>query len=76
MSFGYSLRVAEAIREADANLIGVRLGRYCLQHDIPVLEVASELGVTRQTVYSWFCGEREPSKAAERAIRTYLDLPE
>ena len=70
---GYSIRVAEAIQEADGNLIGVQLGRACLARDIPVSVVAETIGVTRQTVYHWFLGLSEPRGAACEAIRAYLD---
>lgn len=69
---GYSIRVAEAIKEADGNLIGVRLGRACLARDIPVSAVAADLGVTRQTVYHWFLGLSEPRGKTCDAIEAYL----
>ena len=69
---GYSIRVAEAINEADGDLLGVRLGRACLARDIPVVTVAQALGVTRQTVYSWFVGASVPRGTVEDAIKDYL----
>ena len=69
---GYSVRTAEAIQKADVNLLGVKLGRACLARDISVSTVAEILGVTRQTVYSWFLGEREPRDEARSAIQNYL----
>jgi hypothetical protein len=69
---GYSVRVAEAIGEADINLLGVQLGRACLAQDIPVAEVAKTLGITRQTVYHWFLGLSEPRGKSCDAIRSYL----
>lgn len=69
---GYSIRVAEGIKGADGNLLGVQLGRACLARDIPVTTVAAELGVTRQTVYHWFLGLSEPRGAACGAIKAYL----
>lgn len=69
---GYSIRVAEAIKEADGNLLGVRLGRVCLARDIPVSTVAEALGVTRQTIYHWFIGASEPRGQARGAIENYL----
>lgn len=70
---GYSIRVAKAIEEADGNLLGVQLGRACLARDIPVATVAEDLGVTRQTVYSWFLGVSEPRGTGVEAIRAYLN---
>lgn len=69
---GYSIRVAEAIQEADGNLLGVQLGRACLARDISVSAVAAALGVTRQTVYHWFLGQSEPRGRACDAIHAYL----
>lgn len=69
---GYSIRIAEGIKEADVNLLGVQLGRACLARDIPVATVAAELGVTRQTVYQWFLGLSEPRGQACDAISAYL----
>jgi DNA-binding transcriptional regulator YiaG len=57
---GYTIRVAEAINNADGDLAGVQLGRLCIKHDIAVSKVAKYLGVTRQTVYSWFVGRSQP----------------
>jgi len=61
MVTGYSIRVAEAIQSASDTLLGVRLGRTCLELDVPVTEVAKRLGVTRPTVYSWFTGKSVPT---------------
>lgn len=57
---GYTIRVAEAIKNADGKLLGVQLGRLCLEHNVGVVTVANRLGVTRQTVYSWFTGKSKP----------------
>lgn len=66
---GYTIRVAEAISNADGNLAGVRLGRLCLQHDVSVSKVANYIGVTRQTVYSWFTGKSQPQAEHETAVK-------
>ena len=70
---GYSIRVAEAIKEANGDLLGVQLGRACLAQDIPVSVVAESLGFTRQTVYHWFLGLSEPRGKACDAIQSYLN---
>jgi hypothetical protein len=69
---GYSIRVAEAIKNADGNLPGVQLGRKCLDRDISVTTVARTLGVTRQTVYNWFSGKVKPQPHYVRGIETFL----
>jgi len=69
---GYSIRMAQSIKEADGDLLGVQLGRVCLARDISVAEAAHEVGVTRQTVYHWFLGISQPRGAACQAIQDYL----
>jgi predicted transcriptional regulator len=67
MPTGYSLLTADAIRRADQRLLGVQLGRVCVQKDIPVTDVAEFFGVSRMTVYNWFKGTVVVSgKHAER----------
>jgi len=73
MSYGYSVRLIQLNNEADDTLIGVRLGRVCIQHDISVLDVANELRVSRQTIYHWFCGTFLPKKETVARIQKYLD---
>lgn len=57
MPKGYSLLTANEIREANRSLLGVQLGRICLEKDIPVTDVADFFEVSRVTVYSWFRGK-------------------
>ena len=73
MSHGYSVRLVEAIKGADAKLIGVRLGRMCLRHDVSVVKVAEALGVSRQTIYHWFSGIREPNPSKHDKIKAFID---
>lgn len=69
---GYSIRVAETIKSADGNLVGVQLGRLCLERDLPVTEVARIFGVSRQTVYGWFCGTTVPQPRHSDMIRGWM----
>jgi hypothetical protein len=57
MPKGYSLLTANEIREANQSLLGVQLGKICLDKDIPVTDVADFFNVSRVTVYSWFRGK-------------------
>ena len=57
MPKGYSISMAEGIKAADQKLIGVQLGRVCINKDIPVSDVADFFKVSRMTVYSWFRGK-------------------
>lgn len=72
MTYGYSMKLAHLNELADANELGVRLGRVCIARGIPVMEVASRLKVRRQTVYNWFIGFNRPSAKYVDLINEYL----
>lgn len=72
MSQGYSVRLCRLNEAADAASVGVRLGRVCLARDIPATEVAYQLGVSRQTVYNWFCARSMPSHALRVRVEDYI----
>lgn len=69
---GYTIRVAEAISNADGKLLGVKLGKLCLEHDISASQIAKRLGVTRQTVYAWFVGKSKPQPQHEAAVERII----
>jgi len=72
MSRGYSLRLRDLNRRAPSNLLGVRLGRVCIKHDVSVTTVANRMGVTRQTVYNWFAGVTNPHSALVTLLESYI----
>ncbi len=72
MSYGYTARLVKLNKQADKRLLGVRLGRVCIKHNIPVADVASQLGVSRQTVYNWFMGSNTPRASVEQSVRALL----
>ena len=72
MSYGYSLRLMEANKQADTSHLGVYLGRKCIKHNIPVVEVSSLFGVSRMTIYNWFVGTHDPQAKHRLAIKDYL----
>lgn len=72
MSHGYSLRLQDLNRRADGRKIGVRLGRACIEHNVPVSVVAKRMGVSRTTVYNWFCGVTSPQDSALTLIESYI----
>ena len=57
MAKGYSILTIQEIKEANPNLLGVKLGKICVGRDIPVTDVAEYFGVSRVTVYAWFRGK-------------------
>lgn len=71
MSKGYSLRLRDLNEKADQRKLGVRLGRLCIKHDVPVAVVAKRMGVTRATVYNWFCGTSVPQAYITSLVESY-----
>ena len=72
MSYGYSAKLVALNRQADKSHLGVRLGRACIRRDIPVVTVASALGVSRQTLYNWFIGRSSPQPMMVDLVARYL----
>jgi DNA-binding XRE family transcriptional regulator len=60
MSYGYSARTIHLNKEADHRRLGVALGRAAIELGISVTDIATHLGVSRQTVYNWFVGSYDP----------------
>ena len=73
MPKGYSLLMADEIKSADTQLLGVQLGRVCINKDIPVSDVASFFGVSRMTVYSWFRGKSIVSGKHAEKMKKLVD---
>ena len=72
MSMGYTLRLRDANERADPRKLGVRLGRACIAHDVPVSVVATHMGVSRATVYNWFCGASSPHANTITRVESYI----
>lgn len=72
MSYGYSTHIVRLNKKADTKLLGVRLGRACIKKDISVITVAARVGVSRQTVYNWFCGRTPMPLHTYAALRNYI----
>jgi transcriptional regulator with XRE-family HTH domain len=69
---GYSLRLCAHNTAADPASLGVQLGHLCIAQDVPVTDVARQLGVSRQTLYNWFCGVNTPQRRFLPAIEAYI----
>jgi len=72
MSQGYTLRLRDLNDKANASNVGVRLGRVCIERGISVTSVSQKIGVTRATVYNWFCGATAPQGHAALRIEAFL----
>lgn len=73
MSIGYTMKTVRLNREADQNRPGVKLGKFCIDKNIPVMDVADFFGVTRQTVYNWYIGQCDPKGQRLERIEKYLN---
>lgn len=58
MAKGYSSLFIQSVKDANPNLLGVKLAKLCIKKDIPVIEVAEYFNVSRMSVYAWFRGMR------------------
>jgi len=72
MSYGYTRRLDSLNKQADGSLLGVKLGRVCIKQEVPAAQVASQLGVSRQTVYNWFMGLHEPNEELIPSIKKII----
>ena len=70
---GYFNSMIRRVQEADSGLIGVRLGLVCISNDVPVERVSTELGVSRQTIYSWFIGKHKPTRRMTPDIEALIE---
>jgi transcriptional regulator with XRE-family HTH domain len=73
MGYGYSIRLIDLNKKADKQSLGVRLGKLCIKNNIPVAEVATSFGVSRQTIYNWFIGATFPQPAFEESINEFIN---
>ena len=69
---GYSYKLVQAIRAANPELLGVKLGLACIDSNIPVSDVAKAFKVSRMTVYSWFTGAAKPHPNKAALIEKFL----
>jgi predicted transcriptional regulator len=65
---GYSPAMVTAVQNATTDSIGVKLGKLCIQKNIPVIDVASFFGVSRQAVYMWFKGQAKPKASYQEKM--------
>jgi len=45
------------LQQADVSLLGVKLGRLCVDANLPVAYVSAAVGASRNTVHLWFRGQ-------------------
>jgi len=72
ISHGYSSHIITLNKKADPKLLGVRLGRMCIKHEVPVAAVMKKLSVSKQTVYNWFRGTSSPQNLIKPKVEAFL----
>lgn len=72
ISHGYSSRIITQNKKADPKLLGVRLGRLCIKHNVPVSAVMKKLSVSKQTVYNWFRGTSSPQNLIKPKVEAFI----
>jgi len=70
---GYTTLMVQAVYEANAFYLGVQLAKICIRLNVPVVDVAEYLKVSRQTVYSWFMGKRDVSPKYAEQVQKLID---
>jgi predicted transcriptional regulator len=73
MAEGYSVSTMNRNAAADARSLGVRLGRLCISSNVPVGKVATQLRVSRQTVYNWFFGLKTPHDERVPLVEAFME---
>jgi predicted transcriptional regulator len=63
------------LQKADPNRLGVKLGRVCVEANLPAAYVAKVLETSRTTVYSWFRGQGIREERRTR-VETFIDIIE
>ena len=70
---GYSHKIAISNYNADLSSAGVKLGRFCIQSDKRVSEIAKIFKVSKSTIYKWFDGSWIPNKKHSELILEYIE---
>jgi hypothetical protein len=52
----YGDKLLIQLQQADSSLLGVQLGRLCVEANLPVAYICAALEVSRNTVHLWFRG--------------------
>lgn len=75
MPRSYGDKFLVALKDGDATRLGVRLGRVCVEANIPAAYVAKALETSRTTVYAWFRGQGIREEKRTR-IEAFISLIE
>ena len=65
MPRSYSEKFLISLPNLDTSRNGVRLAKLCVDANLPAVYIATLLGVTRMTMYSWFRGKPTRDKNSQ-----------
>jgi len=71
----YGEKFLQGLADGNPGSTGVRLGRLCVDLNLPAAYVAAALGVSKMTVYGWFRG-RGVSEKKSRTVEAFIALVE
>jgi hypothetical protein len=70
---GYSQKIAKANAQANTEMLGVRLGRYCIEVGVSVIDIANHFKISRTAVYNWFTGLNDVSSKYEQEVKNLIE---
>lgn len=75
MARPYSQKFLLNLQKADSTRLGVKLGRLCVEANLPAAYVAKALETSRISIYNWFRGGgiREEKR---KVVEVFMDLVE
>ena len=75
MPRAYGHKFLMELQKADSNRLGVRLGRACVDANLPASYIAQVLQISRMTIYTWFRGGgvREDKRTSVEALLNILE---
>jgi hypothetical protein len=71
----YGDRLLLQLKDGDPTLLGVRLGRLCVEANLPAAYVATALEVSRNTVHLWFRGQ-VMNESKRKVVEAFMYLVE
>ena len=71
----YSSKLLIKLKEGDSSLLGVQLGRLCVEANFPAAYVAEALDISRNTIHLWFRGQ-VMNEAKRKVVEAFMYLVE
>jgi len=71
----YGDRLLLQLKEGDSTLLGVQLGRLCVEANIPASYVAAALEVSKNTMHLWFRGQ-VMNESKRKMVEAFMYLVE